>query len=163
MQFKAVAIALFLAATASAAPVATKGQDYPLPLPDTVNESFKDITTETNQAIGNGIAGHNGNGNGNGNAIASGNPILTGNKLPIADGNKLPIAAGNALPIATGNKVLSGDNKVIDDNAVLNDLVNVKLGSSSHKIAQDVVEAMKSLTMTCSSDSEGAMSCKWTS
>ncbi|KAJ8123777.1 hypothetical protein ONZ43_g355 [Nemania bipapillata] len=48
-------------------------------------------------------------------------------------------------------------------NNILNDAFNVNYGADSGKISEEVVAAMKSLTLTCHSHSDGVMSCRWES
>ncbi|KAI0874590.1 hypothetical protein GGS24DRAFT_458741 [Hypoxylon argillaceum] len=66
-----------------------------------------------------------------------------------------------------GNGNGDGNGSTIDSNnggnGILNDSLNFNYGADSRQISEEVVAAMKSLTLTCHSSSEGVMSCKWKS
>ncbi|KAI0416780.1 hypothetical protein F5X98DRAFT_342821 [Xylaria grammica] len=140
MQAKALIVSLFLAATVAAAPVKEGSEGGKPDFPSNEN-SFNNIgngigkDTENNPTVGNDVGSHNGNNNGNDNGNNNGN--------------------GNTI---------GSNNQLTGDNEFLNDFLNVNYGATSRQISQEVVAAMKSLTLTCSPIGEGGVvSCKWQS
>ncbi|KAJ8132790.1 hypothetical protein O1611_g837 [Lasiodiplodia mahajangana] len=73
----------------------------------------------------------------------------------------LSASNANHNGIGNGNSLLS-NNKNENENELLNDSFNFSYGADSRRISEDVVAALQSLTMTCTSSGEGVMSCTWT-
>ncbi|KAH8165686.1 hypothetical protein CIB48_g2564 [Xylaria polymorpha] len=136
MQVKSIIVSLFLAATAAAAPAGLGGNGWPS-LPTNSN-SFNNIgngigkDTQNNPSIGSDDGSNDGNGNTVGNDDGSNN--------------------GNGNTIGSNN----GNGSTFDSH---NEILNFENGANSRQVSEEVVAAMKSLTLICrSSNSEGVMS-----
>ncbi|GAP87599.1 hypothetical protein SAMD00023353_0900700 [Rosellinia necatrix] len=137
MQVKALIVSLFLAATVSAAPTEKYGYG---------KGDIETLTSEINDNFkGNDVA----NGVGKGGIVKD---VLNHNVAGNGNGNN----NGNGNAIASGNHGTG-------DNNVLNDSLNFNSGATSRQVSEEVMAAMKSLTLTCIAGNEGAMSCTWKS
>ncbi|KAI1311530.1 hypothetical protein F5Y03DRAFT_343389 [Xylaria venustula] len=97
----------------------------------------------------------------------SGLPDLENSFNNIGNGENNPSVGdhnGNNNGNNNGNgNTIGSNNQLTGDNEFLNDFFNVNLGATSQQISKEVVAAVKSLTLSCSSSDEGELSCTWKS
>ncbi|KAI0903242.1 hypothetical protein F4823DRAFT_629576 [Ustulina deusta] len=91
-----------------------------------------------------------------------------GNTLTLEKDAQNNPAVGNGVGSHNGNdngnnngngNTIGSNNQITEDNEFL----NINYGATSQQISEEVVAAMKSLTLICSSIGEGVMNCTWKS
>ncbi|KAI3322977.1 hypothetical protein HD806DRAFT_535471 [Xylariaceae sp. AK1471] len=137
MQYKALLVSLILALTVTAAPAQPKEQKGSVP--DVISNVISPIVTSNKDT-----SNANGKGNGNGNSDSSSNPPTSGGANNTGNGNS--------------HNQIGSEN----DPMILTDLLDINFGATDHQTSQEVVAAIKRLTLTCTSSQSGVMTCTWT-